>query len=59
MPTQKVQTGIRFQGELLDKISYIAKQNHRSFNAQMEYLADECVKQYEKEHGPIPTEGLK
>ena len=39
---QKVQTGIRFQGELLDKISYIAKQNHRSFNAQMEYLADEC-----------------
>ena len=53
MATYKIQTGIRFEFDLLDKITYIAKQNKRSFNAQMEYLAEQCVKEYEKENGPI------
>ena len=53
MATNKIQTGIRFEFDLLDKITYIAKQNKRSFNAQMEYLAEQCVKEYEKENGPI------
>ena len=56
MATNKIQTGIRFDFDLLDKITYIAKQNKRSFNAQMEYLAEQCVKEYEKENGPIPTD---
>lgn len=54
MPTNKVQTGVRFDQELLYKITYIAKQNRRSFNNQMEFLALEYVRQYEKEHGEIP-----
>ena len=58
MATNKIQTGIRFETDLLDKITYIAKQNKRSFNAQMEYLAEQCVKEYEKENGPISTEQL-
>ena len=53
MTKKKIQTGIRFEFDLLDKITYIAKQNKRSFNAQMEYLAEQCVKEYEKENGPI------
>ena len=53
MTNKKIQTGIRFEFDLLDKITYIAKQNKRSFNAQMEYLAEQCVKEYEKENGPI------
>ena len=53
MATNKVQTGIRFEPELLYKITQIAKANKRSLNAQLEYLAEECVKQYETHNGSI------
>lgn len=55
----KIQTGIRFEPELLYKITEIAKDNRRSFNAQMEYLAQECVKEYEKANGPILVDDEK
>jgi len=53
MATNKIQTGIRFEPELLYKITRIAKRNKRSLNAQLEYLAQECVHQFEHEHGTI------
>ena len=53
MATNKIQTGIRFEPELLYKITYVAKENKRSLNAQLEYLAQECVKEYERTHGTI------
>ena len=53
MATNKIQTGIRFEPELLYKITHVAKENKRSLNAQLEYLAQECVKQYEAENGAI------
>ena len=53
MATNKVQTGIRFEPELLYKIAYIAKENKRSLNAQLEYLAQQCVREYEAESGSI------
>ena len=53
MATNKIQTGIRFEPELLEKITYIAKQNKRSLNAQLEYLAQVCVNEFEKENGTI------
>ena len=53
MATDKIQTGIRFREETLRKITYIAKKNHRSLNAQLEHLAQECIDVYEKEHGEI------
>ena len=56
MPTNKIQTGIRFEPELLYKITYVAKRNKRSLNAQLEYLAQECVQEYEKEHDLIPID---
>ena len=43
MANDKIQTGIRFQEEMLYKMAYIAKRNHRSFNAQMEHLAALCI----------------
>lgn len=55
MATNKIQTGIRFEPELLEKITYIAKQNKRSLNAQLEYLAQLCVNEFEKENGTIKT----
>ena len=53
MATNKIQTGIRFAPELLYKIAYVAKENKRSLNAQLEYLAQICVKEYEAENGEI------
>ena len=55
MATSKIQTGIRFDPELLYKITYVAKDNKRSLNAQLEYLAQMCVKEYETENGNIPV----
>ena len=59
MATNKIQTGIRFEPELIYKITHIAKQNKRSLNAQLEYLAMVCVKEYEKENGEIPVDEEK
>lgn len=53
MATNKIQTGIRFEPELLYKISQVAKQNKRSLNAQLEFLAQVCVKEYEEQNGEI------
>ncbi|MBQ7340776.1 MAG: hypothetical protein IJW41_01205 [Oscillospiraceae bacterium] len=55
MATNKIQTGIRFEPELLYKITYVAKDNKRSLNAQLEYLAQLCVKEYESANGSIPV----
>ncbi len=56
MATNKIQTGIRFEPELLYKITQIAKRNKRSLNAQLEFLAQVCVQEYEKENGEIPID---
>ena len=53
MATDRIQTGIRFPEILLRKITYIARKDHRSLNAQLEHLAQECVDAYEQEHGEI------
>lgn len=53
MPTDRIQTGIRFTPEMLAKITYVAKRNHRSLNAQLEFLAQMCIEEYEKENGKI------
>ncbi|MBQ7387546.1 MAG: Arc family DNA-binding protein [Clostridia bacterium] len=56
MATNKIQTGIRFEPELLYKIAQVAKVNKRSLNAQLEFLAQNCVKEYEAENGEIPID---
>lgn len=56
MATNKVQTGIRFDPELLYKITYVAKYNKRSLNAQLEYLAQLCVREHEAANGVIPVD---
>ena len=53
MATNKVQTGIRFEPELLYKITRVARENKRSLNAQLEFLAQQCVKEYEAANGEI------
>lgn len=53
MKKNKIQTGIRFEPQLLYKITVVAKENKRSLNAQLEFLAENCVKEYEKINGVI------
>ena len=55
MIKDKIQTGIRFEQNMLNKISFIAKQNKRSLNAQLEFLVHKCVDKFEDEHGEINT----
>ena len=59
MATNKIQTGIRFEPELLYKITQVAKHNKRSLNAQLEFLAQSCVKEFETENGEIPVDEEK
>lgn len=59
MATNKIQTGIRFDPELLYKITYVARDNKRSLNAQLEYLAQICVREYEAVRGAIPVDDEK
>lgn len=54
MAANKIQTGIRFEPELLYKIAYVAKQNKRSLNAQLEF--QQCVKEFEAVNGAIPMD---
>ena len=53
MATNKIQTGIRFEPQLLYKITQVAKNNKRSLNAQLEFLAQCCVEEYEDKNGKI------
>ena len=55
---------IRFEEEMLVKIGYVAEYEGRSVNSQVLVLVRECIKQFEKEHGPIegsvhPDENVK
>ena len=56
MATNKVQTGMRFEPELLYKITQVAKKNKRSLNAQLEFLTQNCVEKFEAENGEIPID---
>ena len=56
MATNKIQTGIRFEPELLAKITFLAKQNKRSLNAHIEFLVEKHVKEYEEKNGDIKIE---
>lgn len=46
-------TQLRMESTLFDKLKFIASINRRSFNAQVEFLADQCVREYESTNGPI------
>ena len=47
---------LRLDDELREMLRYIAAQNSRSLNKEIEYLVKKHVEAYEKEHGPIPED---
>ena len=56
MPTNKIQTGLRLEPDILKKATWIARREKRSLNAQLEYAVQKCVEEYESLHGVIPVE---
>ena len=51
--------GIRIHDEMHDKLVYISKYNGRSMSGQILYLIQTCIREFEKEHGPITKEDLE
>jgi hypothetical protein len=56
VPTNKIQTGLRLEPEILKKATWIAKKQKRSLNAQLEFAVQQCIEEYEANNGAIPTE---
>ena len=55
MATDKIQTGLRLQRSVLEKITAIAKREHRSLNAQMEHAVQKYIDEYEAIQGAVPV----
>ena len=45
--------GITISGEHHGKLVYIAEYEGRSMSGQILYLIQKCIREFEKEHGPI------
>ena len=56
MATDKIQTGIRLEEVMLNKLKYIAKAEKRTLNSLAEYIFDREVKAYEAQYGVIPVD---
>ena len=56
MANPKIQTGLRLEEPTLQKITYIAKKQKRSLNAEIEIAVENSIARYESEHGAIPLE---
>ena len=44
---------IRTDKELHDKFKYVAAYEGRSMSKQILYLVNQCIRDFEKQHGPI------
>ena len=53
---QNKHLGIEINKEMHYKLHYIAKYEGRSGNGQILYLVNECIRNFEKEHGEIKVE---
>lgn len=49
---------IRTDKELHDKLQYVAAYEGRSMSKQILYLITNCIRQFEREHGPITEADL-
>lgn len=52
----KTHLSIRMESNLHDKFQWVAKYEGRSMSGQILYLIQKCVREFEKEHGPITEE---
>ena len=50
---------IRTDKTLHDRLQYIAAYEGRSMSGQILYLIQKCIREFEKEHGPIEAGDVK
>ena len=50
---------IRMDSETHDKFQFIAAYEGRSMSGQILHLIQKCIREYEKENGPITEDDLK
>ena len=48
--------GLRVSPEVHGKLRYLASYEGRTINGQVQYLILQCIREFEKEHGPIDLE---
>lgn len=53
---EKNHLSIRTDKVIHDKLQYIAAYEGRSMSGQILYLIQQCIRNFEKEHGPIPED---
>lgn len=53
MASNKVQTVLRLEDALYDKIRVLARRDHRSINNMLEHILQSYVEEYENENGII------
>ncbi len=58
MPSDLPRYTLRMPHELLKKIRYIAEENGRSANKEIELMIKKRIKDYEVENGVIPDSDL-
>lgn len=44
---------LRLPDVLMAKLRKLAENNKRSINKEIEFLVEQAIKEYEKEHGPL------
>lgn len=54
MATSKVQTGLRLEEDLYEKLKTLSVQEGRSLNNLVEYIVRRYVTDYEAKNGPLP-----
>lgn len=59
MPKDRTHLSIRLDGELHDKFRYVAKYYDCSMSKQILNLVATCVREFEKEHGPITDKDIE
>ena len=59
MPKDRTHLSIRLDGELHDKFRYVAKYYDRSMSKQILNIVATCVREFEKEHGPITDKDIE
>lgn len=55
---EKKHLSIRMDGELHNKLQFVAAYEGRSMSRKILYLINQCVREFEKEHCPIRPEDL-
>lgn len=55
MATAKIQTGLRLEESVWEKLNVLARIEGRSLNNMTEYIVKRFIEDYEREHGRIGT----